>query len=342
MLFPLERYSDLAGLRKRVLYLSRLCAIIGNLTGDCRFDEISYDQFEKAFSELTCGLGGATRSAVGRYAIEVSKHAERQNTPRGFNLVSNERIRKLAAGNHGLLPERPVTSQQDFYGKYQPLPDAYVAEAGRIWTYYARHVLPNFARLIPLMLADVDVSRRRSWGKRSGALTAARIKQIRLENYRAILQSFIWTDADGKPILELPCFTRTEFPPQAFKGYLQLLSFVQASVMQLLALLTGGRLNEIESLKRDCHNAGPVGDDEMPTIRGATYKFSGLSVGDRKIWPVPALVAEAILEMKKIGDLVMPDWEWLWVGTNSARAFQDVAGCYPGFTGFPRNHKLER
>lgn len=328
MMFPLRRFSDIAGLKFRVTYLSKLCAIIGRTIGDCYFDEISELRFQEGFAELASGLNSSTVSRVGRVAIEVCEHAGRQNIPRGFGRVPIDVILRFSAGVDAVLPERPYTAQEEAYGVYQPLPDLYLSEVGPIWTYYTRHLLPNFVQLAPLMAARVDCPRRKVWGGNSGALTKGTVKIMQQRRRRDVLRAFPWIDASGNPIRELPFSMAATFPPKTFADYRLLLSSVQSSLMQMVALFTGARSNEVAWLRRDCVEitSGPRGG--MPTISGASYKSSAHSVGDERVWPIPRDIADAIVKMQAISEVLLPDSEWLWVGTNPKSSFAGVPNCY--------------
>jgi hypothetical protein len=167
LLFPLKRYSDLAGLQKRAHYVGRIAVSIGETVGDCKLESIDFSTLRGAYNKVVQNAP-SLRATVIQYLNEINAHHTRGAIPDAFTQLTQTEHERLFLVDDG-LPKRPVFSQDDAYGKYQPLPDEYVAAAGKIWSFYLDEILPNLGRLLQLaqtIETKVNGPRTRVWGGR--------------------------------------------------------------------------------------------------------------------------------------------------------------------------------
>ncbi|WP_243698719.1 tyrosine-type recombinase/integrase [Paracoccus alkanivorans] len=351
LLFPIRRYVDLAGLQKRANYVSRIASLLGEAHGDMRFRDVEIGHLTTAFNAATRNAP-SLRSVVAMYLKEIGEHQRRGAIVDSFHRVSQEQLRALA--NSGLvLPIRPIKDQEDAYGKYQPLPDAYVAKAGRIWAFYLTEILPNLDNVLgyaPEIERVVRSPRKRVWAGRQGPRDRSTVKAQRSEMWVDFLKDYKWRASDGEVIESIPFNVENEFPPRSQASLMALWAVVQGCLMQCLLLLTGGRVSEIESLKRDClisnDNDVQAGNNAaerfaLPRLVGRTFKLSGLKCGDERDWPIPKKIAKALLIQQNLGRLVGVSEESLWVSNNRAYWMRGRINVYHFTTAFPASHGIE-
>jgi integrase len=349
-LFPLERYHDIAGLRKRTDFLVRTALAIGAICGDRRLGEIGEAQLLEAYETVAAKLNTEGRRTTGLYLKEVNALGSRKVIPDYFAEIGSSAIDLMTAGGLGGAPERPESHQNDNYGVYQSLPDAYVAEAGRIWVYYLEDVLPNliqvFARWAKIE-TDLGRPRKKVWRGRTGARARTTLVKIRKNFWCDVLSSFQWKDSRGREIGHLPFSTEVAFPPKGLDELMALFSIVQGSLLQAILLLAGGRVSEAETLQRNClefkDGLTPAGisDDSLPILLGRTLKLSGLRTGDARDWPIPVRVARAIALQQVIGTYIAPEERSLWVSTNKAYWRKGVIYAFHHVKTFARLHNLD-
>lgn len=345
MLFPLERYADIAGLRKRCLYLTRVAKLLAEVGGaDCSFHSVSADQFQAAFDMATGNLGD-TRRVVGRYICELQDLGQRKVIPGYLSQVDREFIVNLSLNTLDGLPERPESHQEDDFGQWQPLPDDYVAEAGRRWVFYLEVILPQVAAIIenlPDIEAQVTGPRIRNWGGRTGDVSPAVLKSRRRGLWTNVLTGFEWKDGSGEPLGRIPFQVGAAFPPTNFTELIELFSVCQGALIQVLMLMTGGRVSEVETLRQDCLVPAEEGEAAIPALKGRTFKLSGLTVGDATSWPIPHRVAAAVELQQKIAAVLLSDGtNCLWVSNNRQYWLQGKIHAYHHLEVFARDHGLE-
>jgi integrase len=342
MLFPAVRYSDLPSLKLRADDLVRLCQRLASTSGDRRLNEVNEGQLGDAFAWMASSRGKKTRSTLCQHIMEVKVHAATGNIPRGFDLVSERHVVSLAADGVDGLPARPESDQEESYGKWRHLPDAYLAEAGRIWSYYLQEILPNLATLLSEwgQLHEKARGRRRTDRRASETEPKSAMLQRRAKLWQARLSEFQWIDAKGSRIERLPFTAPLNFPPRGARDLQKLFSAVQSSLMHTLCLLSGGRASEITALPRACLQDEPSSIDQLPTLKGRTFKGSAMTVGDQRNWPIPVATASAIRLLQEIGGKLAPDSPHLWIGSQGNEQFQSGVALYFHVTTFPGNHGI--
>jgi len=351
LLFPIRRYVDLAGLRKRADYVSRIARNLGEAFGDTRLEDVEVDKLTDAFNAAMRGAP-SLRSTVAMYIEEIGEHHTRGTTTDSFRRLSKRQLHALA--NFGAaLPARPIESQENAYGKYQPLSDTYAAKAGQIWTFYLTQILPNLGHILGHALEIEQVvsrPRTRVWAGRHGPRNKSTIKRQRSKLWVETLVKYEWRTSNGEILKCLPFKAEIEFPPRSQTALMALWATVQGCLAQSLLLLTGGRVSEIESLGRDCLIAN--GNDlqaaattseqvSNPRLLGRTFKLSGLNHGVERDWPIPTKIAQAILIQQELGRLVGASEESLWVSNSRAYWMRGKLNAYHFTTAFPAAHGIE-
>lgn len=351
LLFPIRQYVDLAGLRKRADYVSRIARNIGEAFGDTRLDDVEADKLTDAFNAAMRGAA-SLRSTVAMYIEEIGEHHTRGTITDSFRRASKQQLHALANFS-AALPARPIENAEDAYGKYQPLPDAYAAEAGQIWTFYLTQILPNLGRILrraPEIEQVVSGPRKRVWAGRHGPRDKSTIKTQRSKLWAETLRKYEWHTSTGEILKCLPFKAEIEFPPRSQTALMALWATVQGCLAQSLLLLTGGRASEIESLGRDCLIAN--GNDMQaaanatelvshPKLLSRTFKLSGLKHGDERDWPIPAKIAQAILIQQEMARLVGALENSLWVSNNRAYWMRGKLNTHHFTTTFPAAHSME-
>ncbi|OJX77439.1 tyrosine-type recombinase/integrase [Magnetospirillum sp. 64-120] len=337
MLFPLERYADIAGLRKRCIYLTRVAKLLAEVGGvDCSFHSVSADQFQAAFDTATADLGD-TRRVVGRYICELQDLGQRKVIPGYLSQVDREFIVNLSLNTFDGLPERPEFHQEGDFGQWQPLPDDYVAEAGRRWVFYLEVILPQLVSVIEQIPALEGEIAERGTGRAENTIAMYR-KQV----WNKFLGDIGWHDELGRDLTEMPFQTKAVFPPENFSQLIELLSVCQGALIQVLMLMTGGRVSEVETLRQDCLVPAEEGEAAIPALKGRTFKLSGLTAGDATSWPIPHRVAAAVELQQKIAAVLLSDGSnSLWVSNNRQYWLQGKIHAYHHLEVFARDHGLE-
>lgn len=349
LLFPRVKYLDIAGLKKRADYLSRIARIIGTKLGDMTLAEVSPEEFVEAFNIAMAGAP-SLRVSVATYVSEMHFHDLQGTIQDSFRQITARSVNFLTEID-GALPDRPTTSQEDAYGKYLPLPDKYVAEAGRIWSFYIDEILPNLEAIfqhIPTIEQAANKPRAKVWGGRGGHLDPSTAKRRRSKAWQAVLKKHKWRSASGQLIESLPFNSDQEFLPRSQNAVFSFWSVVQGSLAQLLLLLTGARLSEIYNLSHDClvaslniiTNDHVAKQSRHANLKGRTFKLSGSKQGDERNWPLPERISKAIEIQQRLVGLIGTNEDSLWVSTNRAYWLRGKINLYHYTTEFPATHGI--
>jgi integrase len=234
--------------------------------------------------------------------------------------------------------------QSELHGLYQPLPDEWLNQALPRISFYLEEVGPNLLRVSSDWAAVQSVGQYQAAARGSGQVGKAYADERRGLAWQAYLESFDWVTSDGRPMRELP-FDRDglQFPPINFSDLLDLFRHLQESALQVVLLLSAGRVGEALSVSRTAIEAAPGGGGaSYALIEGRTYKPSPHSVGERKVWPVPQKVLEWLKQQAEItgalGSDPSSDALWISLGTREFGAARIEAGYH--VARFTRRHGL--
>ncbi len=206
----------------------------------------------------------------------------------------------------------PIASKPKGAG-HQPLPDAFVAEAGwrLIW------ILENLGPTL------IDCGRQISAIRRTmvqealarGVMPDSILKNQLSRDSQSFIASYDWRTPAGDKIAALPFAldmavgnekngTRIEFswPPRHFRFVDQLLQILQDAHMFIFLLATGGRISECLSLQPGCVVCDNPGQE---TIAGSTYKLVYREGGKPRDWPVPSVVHKAIQQQIALHEVII-------------------------------------
>lgn len=217
------------------------------------------------------------------------------------------------------LPDK----EEECSNPFLPLPDEYLSEIGPRIRWIVTDLGPNvimLARALPEMIHNVSL-RGPTFPKR-------------LLKYFASAE---WRDRDGKLIQKPPFSFRigsrqgahikhfideNEWPPRTWQQVQAVLVTLQAAHLWIVLLASGGRLQEVVTLSRDCIDRGRSG---VTFINGKTFKFSPFFNGEARQWPAPQLVVEALTQQAELIDAC----ELIaWTRSNSAADNHRVHGSH--------------
>lgn len=187
-------------------------------------------------------------------------------------------------------------------GKYQPLSDDLVAQAGYRFQYIARELGPQLLRLVE---HAIEINRRYPVDQYATATT----KWRRLA-FCEVLEKFEWVDSRGLLIKELPfelilggkglaarSAVAREFPPRMPGQFMKLLGLLQVAHLFIVLLSVGSRISEALSLRPDCLTAANDGSD---FARGKTFKITHNTDGKDRDWPLPEVAVEAVRQQQRL------------------------------------------
>lgn len=201
---------------------------------------------------------------------------------------------------------------------HQPLPDDYVAEMGRKSLWLVKDLAPN--------LFAVGQEICQIWSRTDSlAKTADTVRQYRIRQVKAYLNTYIWRDSQGAIIEEPPFPIRLmgfkdnendvpdsetddaeigleiDWPPQRFANVMGLMHNVQLAHLFIVSLSTGARKSETLDLKRDCIRYAP---DGLPYASGRTFKLVQHYEGEQREWVLPDLAVDALEQQVRLVQLI--------------------------------------
>jgi len=185
-------------------------------------------------------------------------------------------------------------------GEYQPIPDDYLAEIGPRVLWIVRELGPHLTLLLNELAAVLE---RLDWS----AMTKSKL----VDDYGLVnkfiaehLRTHPWTDRGGKPLR--PPFPLTtgakardhfEWPPRTYE-HLKVLSVTLQSAHLFVTLLAcAGRIGEVETLSRSCVSTSR---DGKHYVFGWTYKLSDNLFGDKRQWPAPEVLVQALGQQARL------------------------------------------
>lgn len=213
----------------------------------------------------------------------------------------------LATGSsEGFDPTNVRADGADLEGNtWQPLPDEFVAAAGKIVIDLIEVVRPTLLTF----LSDV-AEYRRQHGEMPSEL-----------RYREMMRQYQWP---------------SRFAPRTTAEFRRLCRQSQTATMILLSLLLGLRASELLSLPRGSIRRNAADGDVHYTIDGSTFKFSQKFGGERRDWPVHDLLRQALEQQETYIDITEgPEFPYLWkqhsVLFGSRAWLRDTDGQLDGF-----------
>jgi integrase len=236
------------------------------------------------------------------------------------------------------LPPLPKKTVRDAQGHVhrstKPLPDEFVTRLIRICLYYqnelAHHLFIHVDKFAALRQEDSI----------SGKAKA-------MQRYKTFAQEYIdrrrWKDSQGAVMRTLPFEADYAFPPVGFKGLQDMVYAFQSTNQILIELATGMRLSEVSRLESDCVPKKSL-KTNRPILRGRTYKLTVGYQGQKRTWPIPIEVAQAIANQVRLFQAFPADDGseiWRSTGTTNFGASLNTVTVTHQLTRFPRLHKLD-
>lgn len=203
-------------------------------------------------------------------------------------------------------PVSPTPPPKD--GKYLPLNDKFLAEAGHRLVWIVETLGPSLLR------CGRDIHEIRMANPLSEGVRDTHGRR-RTELSKAFLQDFAWVDPEGNPILELPFSMnfsgmgkggKFSWPPRTMAQTRMLLRVLQSAHLFIFLISTGGRISEALSLEPGCITESP---DGVPLANGRTYKLSLSVDGQQRDWPLPAIAVHALRQQDELAKLVILDYD---------------------------------
>lgn len=165
-----------------------------------------------------------------------------------------------------------------------------------------------------------------------GISTELNFGDYRKEQERAISQWYASTKYKlrGKTfpvVLHVAGVAMDRMPPPGWRELRIALSLLQTAHLVIVAIATGARESELMGLRRDCLRT--VGAQEL--LIGHTFKLSDAADGERRDWPLPTIAVTALMQQKRLAELLAPGKDHLWlsfsIGKN-ARGLRDIRKFY--------------
>ena len=165
---------------------------------------------------------------------------------------------------------------------WQPLPDAFVATAGKI-------VIELVEVVRPLILECLEelVNFRKHHG------------QVALDSQaRKIISQYDWPDG---------------FRPTTYTEFRQRCRQAQTATIFLLSLLLGPRSSEVLSIPRNKVTKIVANGQVTHFLNGSTFKLSQSFGGSERDWPIHELLGKALEQQEQYIELTEgPDFQYLW------------------------------
>lgn len=200
---------------------------------------------------------------------------------------------------------------------WQPLPDAFVAEAGLIWLDYAETILPILLKVLLNLRKKVKSNR-------------AALRLIAVE----VLSDVEW------PSVSFPFKA-----PKSLRSLISVASNCQLSVIQLLSLAIGPRWAEVKGMPNRSVTRKRLDGQDQFILDARTFKFSDVIRGSDHHWPIANRLGTILETQARLARCVNgEDWPHLWAGFSrplfgSKRALLQID---PPLKRFARRHNLLR
>ena len=195
----------------------------------------------------------------------------------------------------------PISMPVEVAGEYQPIPDRYLEAFGPRNLWLIRELGPC---LLPLLEDLATHLEKPDWkGKKKN-----RYNRLVVPNFIAQhLKDHPWQDGMGRPLEpNFPLKTgargkdKFQFPPRSWQHLKILSATLQSAHLFLTLLASAGRIGEVDTLPRSCVTTARDGKDY---VKGWTYKLSGNLFGDKRQWPAPTVLVQALGQQVRLSEV---------------------------------------
>lgn len=182
-------------------------------------------------------------------------------------------------------------------GRYQPLPDWYVAQIGPRVLWLIKDLGPNLLHVLRYFLCVQKEKRFKTSESLSRHLTEYFAANVLLDRNGKMLEPpfDLRLSALGKG--QNPDRAAHAWPPRDFADVMSLAATLQRAHLFMALLLMAARHGEVLTLDRDCVK---VDDDGQVRIQGKTYKATEIVEGKDRKWPAPTILVHAFAQQNEL------------------------------------------
>jgi integrase len=183
---------------------------------------------------------------------------------------------------------------------HPPISDDYLAEMGPRVLWVVQDLGPNLLHLleaIPNLFSNINPTANLS--------SQSEPRMVRLRQY---FEQNDWRGCDGLAITTPPFQLKTatgrgrstkkfDWPPTTWDQVKVLSATLQSAHLWISLLAMAGRISEIRSLPRACVEWAR---DGKPYVNGKTYKLSQYLAGEKRDWPAPEVLIDALAQQVRL------------------------------------------
>ncbi len=239
-----------------------------------------------------------------KYRLELGRLDSLESRGQWHDMPSRQDIRRTTNPKGEKLNQKAYRQAREF----PPIPDDWLSEIGPKVLWLVREMGPHLLYLLEGLATFLE---NMDW---SGCMSTKfkRISAFVTDH----MEKHPWVDLNGNHLVppfdlttnsglgaKLPNrqkeINRQEWPPRNWDQVKHLSSTLQTAHLFIALLITAARISEANNLEWDCVSKNRNSEDYL---NGWTYKLSDAFLGDKRQWPAPPLLIQALGRQARLSE----------------------------------------